>query len=108
MPGEERVFGPVFEAAAAERITFDIDGRTEDDRDLLLDAFLTHRFADFTDERRIPGTGQSGGGREAGRRHGIAKSHLLLLGGPRLAQAVRAVGNHVTGDAALVDALHVP
>ena len=57
MAGQIRVFGPVFEAAAAERVALDVDAGTEDDGHLLLDAFLAHGFAHPVDELGVPGAG---------------------------------------------------
>ena len=57
MAGQIWVFGPVFEAAAAERVALDVDAGAEDDGHLLLDAFLAHGFAHPVDELGVPGAG---------------------------------------------------
>ena len=108
MAGQIRVFGPVFEAAAAERVALDVDAGPEDDGHLLLDAFLGHGLAHPVDELRVPGAGQAGSRRETGGRHGIVQIGLAGAGRQRLAQAVGAVGDHVAWDAFGLDALQVP
>ena len=108
MAGQIRVFGPIFEAAAAERIALDVDAGTEDDGHLLLDAFLRHGLADLVDELGVPGAGQAGRRREASGRHGIVQIGFAGAGCQGFAQSVRAIGDHVAGDALGFDALQMP
>ena len=68
-----RVFGPVFEAAAAKRVALDVHARTEDYGNLLLNALFGHGFADLVDEFRVPRAGQARGRREAGGRHAVVQ-----------------------------------
>ena len=69
MTGQVRVFGPVFEAATAERVALDIDAGAKNHGHLLLNALLSHRLADLVDEVRVPGAGQTGSWRETGGGH---------------------------------------
>ena len=108
MAGQIRVFGPIFEAAAAERIALDVDAGTEDDGDLLLDAFLRHGLADLVDEFRVPGAGQAGRRREAGGGHGVVQVGFAGAGCQGFAQSVRTVGDHVAGNAFGFHTLQMP
>ena len=108
MAGQVRVLGPIFEAAAAERVALDVDGGGPDHGHLLLDALLGHRLADLVDEFRVPGAGQAGRRREAGGGHGVVEIGLAGAGGQGLAQAVGAVGDHVAGNALGFNALQMP
>ena len=69
MTGQVRVFGPVFEAATAERVALDIDAGAKNHSHLFLNALLSHRLADLVDEVRVPGAGQTGSWRETGGGH---------------------------------------
>ena len=73
MARQIRVFGPVFEAAAAKRVALDVHARTEDYGNLLLNALFGHGFADLVDEFRVPRAGQARGRREAGGRHAVVQ-----------------------------------
>ena len=108
MAGQIRVFGPIFEAAAAERIALDVDSGTEDDGHLLLDAFLRHGLADLVDEFRVPGAGQAGRRREAGGGHGVVQVGFAGAGCQGFAQSVRTVGDHVAGNAFGFHTLQMP
>ena len=108
MAGKIRVFGPVFEATAAKRVALDVDAGAENDRHFLLDAFLAHGLAHLVDELGIPGAGQAGRRREAGGRHGIVQIGFAGAGRQGFAQSVRAIGDHVAGDAFGFDALQMP
>ena len=108
MAGQIRVFGPIFEAAAAERIALDVDSGAEDDGHLLLDAFLRHGLADLVDEFRVPGAGQAGCRREAGGGHGVVQVGFAGAGCQGFAQSVGAVGDHVAGNAFGFHTLQVP
>ena len=68
-----RVFGPVFEAAAAKRVALDVHAGTEDYGNLLLNALFGHGFADLVDEFRVPRAGQTSGRRKAGGRHAVVQ-----------------------------------
>ena len=103
-----RVFGPVFEAAAAKRVALDVHARTEDYGDLLLNALFGHGFADLVDEFRVPRAGQARGRREAGGWHAVVQVDLAGGGRVGLAQAVGAVGDHVAGNALGFNALQMP
>ena len=108
MAGQIRVFGPVFEAAAAKRVALDVHAGTENYGNLLLNAFFGHGFADLVDEFRIPRAGQARGRREAGGGHGVVQIDFAGGGRIGLAQAVGAVGDHVAGNALGFNALQMP
>ena len=108
MAGKIRVFGPGCEATAAKRVALDVDAGAENDRHFLLDAFLAHGLAHLVDELGIPGAGQAGRRREAGGRHGIVQIGFAGAGRQGFAQSVRAIGDHVAGDAFGFDALQMP
>ena len=103
-----RVFGPVFEAAAAKRVALDVHAGTEDYGNLLLNAFFGHGFADLVDEFRVPRAGQARGRREAGGGHGVVQIDFAGGGRVGLAQAVGAVGDHIAGNALGFNALQMP
>ena len=108
MAGQIRIFGPVFEATAAERVALDVDAGAENHGHLLLNAFLGHGLAHLVDEFRIPGAGQARGRREAGCRHGVVQIGFTGAGCQGLAQAVGAVGDHVARNALGFHALQMP
>ncbi len=99
MTRQIRIFRPVFEAAASERVALDVHARAEDYGDLLLNALFGHGFANLVDEFRIPGAGQTSRRREAGGRHAVVQVDFAGGGRIGLAQAVGAVGDHVAGNA---------
>ena len=108
MTGQVRVFGPVFEAATAERVALDIDAGAKNHSHLFLNALLSHRLTNLVNELRIPRAGQAGGRREAGGGHGVVKVGLTGAGGQGLPQTVRTVSDHVTWDAFGLHALQMP
>lgn len=108
MAGEIRVFGPVFETAAAERVALDVDAGSQNDGHLFLDALLGHRLADLVDEFRIPGAGQASRRREAGGGHGVVQIGFAGAGGQGFPEAVGAVSDHVAWDAFGLHALQMP
>lgn len=57
-PGEERVFGKVFEIASAKRIAFDVDARSQKQRRVLEGGFVAHRLPDFALEFIVPRAGE--------------------------------------------------
>ena len=108
MTRQIRIFRPVFEAAASERVALDVHARAEDYGDLLLNALFGHGFANLVDEFRIPGAGQTSRRREAGGRHAVVQVDFAGGGRIGLAQAVGAVGDHVAGNALGFNALQMP
>ena len=108
MTRQIRVFGPVFEAAAAKRVALDVHAGTEDYGNLLLNAFFGHGFADLVDEFRIPRAGQARGRREAGGGHGVVQIDFAGGGRVGLAQTVGSVGDHIAGNALGFNALQMP
>ena len=108
MARQIRVFGPVFEAAAAKRVALDVHAGTEDYGNLLLNAFFGHGFADLVNELRIPRAGQARSRREAGGGHGVVQIDFASGGRVGLAQAVGTVGNHIAGNALGFNSLQMP
>ena len=108
MARQIRVFGPVFEAAAAKRVALDVHAGTEDYGNLLLNALFGHGFADPVDEFRVPRAGQTSGRRKAGGRHAVVQIDFAGGGRVGLAQAVGAIGDHIAGNALGFNTLQMP
>ena len=108
MARQIRVFGPVFEAAAAKRVALDVHARAEDYGNLLLNALFGHGFANLVDEFRVPRAGQTSGRRKAGGRHAVVQIDFAGGGRVGLAQAVGAIGDHIAGNALGFNTLQMP
>ena len=99
-----RVFREVLEVSAAERRTLHVHAGAEDNGDTLCNGILRNRVCRVRGNRTVPGGGKRGGGRHAGRR---IRRPLAVLH-HHLAQTVRSVGHHRTGNAEALDAVRVP
>ena len=102
-----RVLTEILKIPPAERITFEIGSRPEDESDVLLPCLFADGRADLFQQRRIPAAGSRDLRRKTGRGTGVIHAqHIrrILL----LSQAVGAVTHEKRGDAVSFKSLGFP
>mmetsp|Transcript_32118 Transcript_32118/g.103671 ORF Transcript_32118/g.103671 Transcript_32118/m.103671 type:complete len:360 (-) Transcript_32118:91-1170(-) len=102
----ERVLGEVLEVATAQRVPLDVHAGAQEHADLERQALPAQRIADSPRERRVPGSSECAGGREArrGRRAIEAKVRRAKVA----AHSVGAVGHVGSDESKTLDRLQLP
>ena len=95
VPREQRIFGVVFEVAAAERVAHDVDAGGEDHVDAVGAGFAAHRLPLQACRAAVPGGGQRRGRGEAGAVAG--RGPLDGLSGESCHGNARLVVDHLRG-----------
>ena len=93
--GQQRIFRKVLEVPAAEGVPLDVHPRAEQHGDIRRCRLGAERDADFSQEIDVPGACQRRRGGEAG--GGQIAAQAGVGSGRRLAQSVRAIGEHDRG-----------
>ena len=90
--GEKRVFAEILEVPAAERIPLDVDGRTKQDVDIVIAAFLAEGLSHLVDQVTVETACPCRGGGETGRGQALADAGEGIARFIELPDAVGAVG----------------
>ena len=106
-PGDNRIFGVVFEVTSAQRVALDVQARAEQHVHVKIVRFVAKGLAHFFGERRIPRIGHGSCGREAGGRLGCANAEMVTFA-ELAAYTVGAVTHHEAGDVCAGVASRIP